>query len=107
MLQHKGSIHPVTLEENILEGDNFQFVYEGEAMTLPTKILEVEDYSTIFNRENIDKLFTEEEKNELKGLAPSRSMEGVYYGVEGQNIHETHLSNFERKMKCGYFSVLR
>jgi len=34
-------------------------------------------------------------------------MDGLKFALEGKNMCETHIHNFERKLKTGYFTTFR
>ena len=38
---------------------------------------------------------------------PENNMEALKYALEGENMHEKHLSDFTRKLKTGYFTRSR
>ena len=63
------------LEENVINGNNFNFVYEGESFAIPRKLMDV-DFADIVNVGVIEECFTEEEKQELMGLLPHGGTNG-------------------------------
>ena len=42
-------LHPMNIQEDIIDGSNFNFNYDGQTFTLPRKLLEVPSLADIIN----------------------------------------------------------
>lgn len=42
-------LHPMDIQEDIIDGSNFNFSYDGHTFTLPRKLLEVPNLADIIN----------------------------------------------------------
>lgn len=94
-------------EDNVVDGVQFNLLYQGEVIALPLKMLELKQLSDVINLNVIEKEFNKEEMEELMQLLPQKNMKCLKYAFQGQGLQGNPFTNFERKLKSGYFTSLR